>query len=231
MTTTTETEPTKKRKTRRKQRKRHLAPSLLRRMGSGSPPGFDPSCLGGPVSKKTQKSRRQFERTLAPHLDELYGSAMRLTRSPADADDVLQEAMARAWAFWERYEEGTNVRAWMHRILFNTFVNGYRRRKREREVLTQVHRERVPDPFWTRPEPSLAGEPLGDEVKGALASLPETFRQAIELVDLGGASYRDAAEVVGCPVGTIMSRLHRGRRLLGAQLREYAIEEGYLAAA
>ena len=178
---------------------------------------------------KTQKSRRQFERTLAPYLEELYGSAMRLTRSPADADDVLQEAMARAWAFWDRYEEGTNVRAWMHRILFNTFVNGYRRNKREREILGQVHRERIPDPFWTRRE--LAGEELGDEVKGALSTLPESFREAIELVDIGGASYRDAADAIGCPVGTVMSRLHRGRRLLGAQLRDYAIEEGYVAAA
>ncbi|MAQ17680.1 MAG: RNA polymerase subunit sigma-24 [Sandaracinus sp.] len=180
---------------------------------------------------KTQKSRRQFERTLAPHLDELYGAAMRLTRSPADADDVLQEAMARAWAFWERYEEGTNVRAWMHRILFNTFVNGYRRKKREREILTQVHRERVPEPFWSHPEPGVITDQLGDEVQEALASIPDTFRQAIELVDIGGASYRDAADTLGCPVGTIMSRLHRGRRLLGAQLRDYAIEEGYLAAA
>ena len=180
---------------------------------------------------KTQSSRRQFERTLAPHLDELYGSAMRLTRSPADADDVLQEAMARAWAFWDRFQEGTNVRAWMHRILFNTFVNGYRRRKREREVLTQVHRERVPEPFWSRREPASTEQALGDEVEMALATLPESFRQAIELVDLGGRSYRDAADIVGCPVGTIMSRLHRGRRLLGEQLRDYAIEEGYLAAA
>jgi RNA polymerase sigma-70 factor (ECF subfamily) len=179
----------------------------------------------------THAARMRFERTLAPHLDELYGAAMRLTRSPADADDVLQEAMARAWAFWDRFEEGTNVRAWMHRILFNTFVNGYRRKKREREILTQVHRERVPDPFWARREHSSTQTGLGDEVKEALATLPDTFRQAIELVDIGGKSYKDAAKVVGCPVGTIMSRLHRGRRLLSAQLRDYAIEEGYLPAA
>ena len=103
----------------------------------------------------TTRSRASFEATLAPHVDELYGAAVRLTRSRADADDVLQEAMTRAWAFWDRFEEGTNARAWMHRILFNTFVNGYRRRKREREVLGQVKRETVHDAHWSRGEREL----------------------------------------------------------------------------
>ena len=179
----------------------------------------------------THAARTRFERTIAPHLAELHGAALRLTRSPADADDVLQETLARAWKFWDRFEEGTNLRAWMHRILFHAFVNGYRRRKREREVLTQVHRERVPEPFWCRREPVMSAQILGDEVKEALAMLPESFRQAVELVDLGGRSYKEAAKLVGCPVGTIMSRLHRGRRILSHQLRDYAVEEGYLPAA
>ncbi|MEM9071596.1 MAG: sigma-70 family RNA polymerase sigma factor [Myxococcota bacterium] len=181
-------------------------------------------------------TRASFEATLAPHLDELYGAAVRLTRSRADADDVLQEAMARAWAFWDRFEEGTNARAWMHRILYNTFVNGYRRKKREREILGQVRRETVRDAHWSRGERTLRGpidpqQGIGDEVKAALEALPDTFRLAVELVDLRGQSYKDAADAIGCPVGTVMSRLHRGRRLLKESLVDYARSEGYIPAA
>lgn len=169
------------------------------------------------------KTRHGFERTLAPHMDELYGAAFRLTRNECDADDVLQEAMTRAWAFWGRFEEGTNARAWMHRILFNTFVNGYRRKKREREILGRVHRE-------THAEPPVAppGPGLGDEVTVALDALPEVFREVILLVDLRGHAYKDAAKMLDCPVGTVMSRLHRGRRILKQRLREYAASEGYI---
>ncbi len=134
--------------------------------------------------------------------------------------------MTRAWAFWDRFEEGTNARAWMHRILFNTFVNGYRRRKREREVLGRVHRESLPD---LTPAPNALG--VGDEVRSALEDLPEVFRDVVLLVDLRGQSYRDAADALGCPVGTVMSRLHRGRRILKLRLRDYAAAEGYIAAA
>ncbi len=179
-------------------------------------------------------ARANFEAVVSPHLDELYGAAVRLTRSRSDADDVLQETMTRAWAFWDRFQEGTNARAWMHRILFNTFVNGYRRRKREREVLGQVKRETVVAPHWSRGERALAQAPMqgiGDEVKAALEELPDAFRQVVEIVDLRGRSYKEAAAILGCPVGTVMSRLHRGRRLLKQTLREYAEAEGYVRAA
>jgi len=175
-----------------------------------------------------QSTRANFEATVSPHFDELYGAAVRLTRSPADADDVLQEAMTRAWAFWDRFQEGTNARAWMHRILFNTFINGYRRKKREREILGQVKRESIEEPYWAQRDLHVRGDEVGDEVKAALDELPPVFRQVVEIVDLGGASYKEAATQLGCPVGTIMSRLHRGRKLLKDTLRDYAAAEGYV---
>ncbi len=186
----------------------------------------------------TQTERRAtFEATIAPHLSELRGAAVRLTRSRVDADDVLQETVMRAWAFWDRFEVGTNARAWMHRILFNTFVNGWRRAKREHEILGLVGEGVGREPHWARGErplgPSAAEleSGLGDEVCAALAEMPEAFRGAVKLVDLGGRSYKDAADILGCPVGTVMSRLHRGRRWLQERLRDYAAGEGYVAAA
>ncbi|MCU0672797.1 MAG: sigma-70 family RNA polymerase sigma factor [Myxococcota bacterium] len=181
--------------------------------------------------------RASFEATIAPYLGELHGTAVRLTRSHSDADDVLQETVMRAWAFWDRFEEGTNARAWMHRILFNTFVNGWRRKKREREVLGVVREDEGREPHWARGERALGPSAvelesgLGDEVSAALDEMPEVFRGAVKLVDLGGRSYKDAADILGCPVGTVMSRLHRGRRWLQERLREYAAAEGYVAAA
>lgn len=195
----------------------------------------------GLLSEKAMRStptqaRASFEATVGPHLDELYGAAVRLTRSRSDADDVLQEAMARAWAFWDRFESGTNARAWMHRILFNTFVNGYRRRKREREILGMVEQQTQRGPHWSRGERQLTSRNelawgVGDEVRSALEALPDSFRIVVELVDLKGQSYKEAAELIGCPVGTVMSRLHRGRRQLKLALKDYATAEGYVRAA
>ncbi|MEO0322135.1 MAG: sigma-70 family RNA polymerase sigma factor [Myxococcota bacterium] len=186
--------------------------------------------------RKGTAERRAFEAAVAPHRDELRGAALRMTRSAPDADDVLQDALARAWTFWHRFEPGTNARAWMHRILYHAFVNRYRRRKREREVLGQVHREQSPDPLAAARElegraAALRGEGLSDEVRGALADLRPPFREVVELIDLRGLSYDEAAAVVGCPVGTIMSRLHRARRALRLVLDGYARAEGYLRAA
>ncbi len=152
---------------------------------------------------------------------------MRLTRSRAEAEDVVQEAVLRAWAFWDRFEPGTNARAWIHRILMNTFINGYRRRRREREVLAQVERgtrrERVAEIAVT--------EGVSDEVERALSSLPDEFRAVVLLVDLDELTYREVAGVLGCPIGTVMSRLHRGRRVLKRRLRAYATDAGYISAA
>ncbi len=181
----------------------------------------------------TDGKRASFEASIGPHLGELYGVAVRLTRCRTEADDVLQEAMTRAWAFWDRFEAGTNPRAWMHRILFNTFASDYRRRKREREIFGRLRFEHFERPHWSRqahawPDRPTAGDQLSDEVIAALAQLPEPFREVVEFVDLRGLSYKEAASRAGCPVGTVMSRLHRGRRLLRKALRHYAVAEGYL---
>ncbi|MCA9531338.1 MAG: sigma-70 family RNA polymerase sigma factor [Myxococcales bacterium] len=170
--------------------------------------------------------RRAFDRTVAPHLPALRAAAVRLTGSAAEADDVLQETMTRAWTFWDRYEQGTNVRAWMHRILYNTFVNGYRRRRREREVLTRVHRESEPPTVGPRRD----GAGLSDEVVEALDGLRDEFRNVVQLVDMADYSYQEAAEALGCPMGTVMSRLHRGRRALKEKLAPYAVEHGFAVA-
>lgn len=173
----------------------------------------------------------EFQRAVLPYVSELYGTAVRLTRSRTEADDLLQEALLRAWSFWDRFEQGTNARAWMHRILMNTFINGYRRKKRERELLAEVDREMERRPFVDHASFQRRAEGVGDEVQMALEQLPDEFRQVVLLVDFDDLSYREVADTLGCPIGTVMSRLHRGRRVLKRELRGYARAEGYLQAA
>jgi len=177
--------------------------------------------------------RSAFEAAVCPHLPELRRAARRLTRSDAAAEDVLQESLTRAWRYWDGFDSGSNARAWMHRIVRNTFVNGWRRARREQRTLGDLTRTRRAQLEILRNDhfrPS-ADDGVGDEVTVALAELPEEFRQVVVLVDLEGLSYRDAAARIGRPVGTVMSRLHRGRRRLSAVLRPYAEAEGYVRAA
>lgn len=176
--------------------------------------------------------RSDYDAAVRPHVPELYGTAVRLTRSRTEADDLLQDTLARAWMFWHRFQKGTNARAWMHRILMNTFITGYRRRRREREIMERVALEThtlppaLPAPADPEASPKDA---LGDEVRAALETIRPEFRTAVELVDVEERSYQEAADLLGCPIGTIMSRLHRGRRALRDQLRSYAFEEGYVS--
>lgn len=181
------------------------------------------------AKRRSTEARAEFDREVLRHQGELLGAALRMTGSRAEAEDLVQEAVLRAWTFWERFQPGTNGRAWMHRILVNTFINGYRRRRREREILGEIRRDTRGE-GWERSERSLPGEGLGDEVSAALSTLPEEFRQVIVLVDLDERSYKDAARTLGCPIGTIMSRLHRARRAMKRQLTDYAQSEGYVAA-
>ena len=172
-------------------------------------------------------SQAEFDREVLARRGELFGAALRLTGCRAHAEDLVQEAVLRAWTFWHRFQPGTNGRAWMHRILVNTFINGYRRKRREREILGEIKRD-FPD--WDRRVDRVPGEGLGDEVTAALSTLPGEFRQVILLVDVGSKSYKDAAELIGCPIGTVMSRLHRARRAMKRQLGDYAVAEGYVTA-
>ncbi len=183
------------------------------------------------MTQVNRAARRQFDQAILVHLDELYGTAVRLTRSRNDAEDLVQEAVMRAWAFWDRFEPGTNARAWIHRILVNTFINGYRKKKRERDMLARARIDAVRKPMWVHQDRQKKREGVGDEVEAALVRLPEEFRVVLLMVDFNDLTYREAADALGCPVGTIMSRLHRARRRLQDDLREYATEAGFVAAA
>jgi RNA polymerase sigma-70 factor (ECF subfamily) len=175
----------------------------------------------------TQSSVREaarFEHCVQPLLDGLRGAALRLTRNPHDADDLLQETTLRAWRFWSHYEQGSNLRAWLHRILLNTFVNNYRRARRERELLQQLQQRQDADvpPEAQNAEPTLMRSSLSDELQSRLDALPHEFRAVLWAVAVEDLSYREAADTLGCPVGTVMSRLHRARRLLQNALRPAA---------
>lgn len=180
------------------------------------------------VERDTRAARMaDFEREVLRHRRELIGAGVRLTGSRAEAEDLVQDAVMRAWVFWHRFEPGTNGRAWMHRILLNTFINGYRRRRRERDVLQTVHAQELREQGWDASAALAPGESLGDEVQAALDALPDDFRRVVVLVDLEDKSYRDAADAIGCPIGTVMSRLHRARRAMKRSLEDYATQEGY----
>jgi RNA polymerase sigma-70 factor, ECF subfamily len=175
----------------------------------------------------------RFEREALPLLRELYAAALRLTRKPADAEDLVQEAYLRAYRGFARFEEGTNLRAWLHRILTNTFINAYRKRQREPQTVSE---EEVPDWYLYDKlagggaEPSAETQVLeslpDEDVQDALAALPERFRMAVLLADVQGFSYKEIAEILDIPMGTVMSRLHRGRRALEKRLFDVMKERG-----
>ena len=166
--------------------------------------------------------RASFERGLVALAPELRGRALRLAGDPTVADDIVQDTVERALRFAPQYVLGSNLRAWVYQILFSVFVTRYRRVRRERNALRALGG----DPCaWTVPERFAApdvGAPLSPRTQAELDALPETFRSVLELVDLGEHTYREAADALGVPVGTVMSRLHRGRRLLATQLAEAA---------
>jgi len=186
---------------------------------------------------KPGKLRTEFEREALPHLDALYGTAMRLTRNPRDAEDLVQDALLRAYRFWGQFEQGTNCKAWLFKILTNTFINRYHKNRRDLEMAQQVAAEEdvnesvVSQDAAERsrdPEGAMVRGMLSDDVLRALDGLPHDFRLAVVLCDLQELSYKEIAEIMECPVGTVMSRLFRGRRLLQKQLRDYAVAEGVI---
>lgn len=185
---------------------------------------------------ETEEQRAsRFERDALPFLDQLYGGALRMTRNPADAEDLVQETFVKAFAKFDTFTEGTNLKAWLFRILTNTYINSYRRRQREPRW---THTDDLDDWQMAHSQPYVTGELRSaeaealdritdDAVVSALARLPEDFAMAVYLADVEGFSYREIAEIMNTPIGTVMSRLHRGRGLLRGMLEDYARERGF----
>jgi RNA polymerase sigma-70 factor (ECF subfamily) len=176
----------------------------------------------------------EFENLIETHLDGMYRVALRYTRDPASAEDLVQDTVVRALRFRDRFELGTNFKAWIYTVLTNTFIHRYRRQKHEREILegqsrTDVDRQLRSEEAreaLARPEKHYLDRLLSDDVVHALDSLPEEFRTVIVLCDLEGLSYKEIADVADIPVGTVMSRLYRGRRILEGKLYDFAVERG-----
>ena len=179
--------------------------------------------------------RKRFEDEALPHLDALYTMALRLARNPDDAHDLIQETVLRAYRFFHQFESGTNCRAWMLTILFNNFRNGYRKSTREQPASSADEFERKveaeslrTDPAGSNPEALLAGQGMEGEVETALASLPDEFRQAVLLVDVEELSYQEVSGVLNVAIGTIKSRVSRGRAMLRERLTGFAKEQGII---
>ena len=176
---------------------------------------------------------QRFEQEAIPLLSEMYGAAMRLTRNPSDAEDLLQETYLRAYRGFGSFKEGTNLRAWLYRILTNAFINTYRKRQREPQTISDSEveewylYERLGAEGAEASAEAQVLESLPDEdVQEALASLPDQFRLAVLLADVEGFSYKEIAEILEVPIGTVMSRLHRGRRALERRLWDVMRDRG-----
>ena len=181
-------------------------------------------------------ARQEFESVALPQLDSIYGAALRLTRNPADAEDLVQDTYVRAYRFWHTFKQGTSIKAWLFTILRNTFINRYHRGNRRRSARTdlesQLHSLGTdaavgrPTPTTPGPEKAIGQRITRERINAALESIPEDYRTAVMLADLEGLAYKEIAEVMDCPIGTVMSRIYRGRRLLHKLLHDHAIELG-----
>jgi RNA polymerase sigma-70 factor (ECF subfamily) len=178
--------------------------------------------------------RERFERDVLPMLPSLYGAALRMTRNPADAEDLVQDTYLRAFRGFASFKEGTNLKAWLYRILTNSFINTYRKRQREPQTVEgpdDLDEWYLFDRLGARSVEGSAEDQVleqlpDEEVKAALESLPENFRLPVLLADVEGFSYKEIADIMGTPIGTVMSRLHRGRKALEKALWETATERG-----
>jgi len=177
-----------------------------------------------------------FEETALVYLDELYATALRYTKNEKDAEDLVQETFLKAYTNFHRFEEGTNCRAWLFTILTNTFINRFRRKKKEREILNaedlrpirqNFHNVEKAE-FYQNPERGALHKTFSKDVREALEALPEEFRMVVILADLNDFSYKEIAHILDCPVGTVMSRLFRGRKMMRKHLVDVAYDRGII---
>jgi RNA polymerase sigma-70 factor, ECF subfamily len=185
------------------------------------------------IEAKTHLKHEEFEHEAIPHMDILYNYALRMTANPDDAKDLVQETYLKAYRFWDKYEKGTNIRAWLFRIMKNSYINRYRKETKEPatvdydEIQNFYNTIRYESSDPNDLQEKIFGGLLGDDVARAIEFLPEDFRTVVILSDIEGLMYEEIAEFVDSPIGTVRSRLHRGRKMLRVKLLEYAKKRGY----
>jgi len=192
-----------------------------------------------PAYDAAADARTQFEEQALPFMDQLYAAAMRMTRNPADAADLVQETFVKAFASWSTFKQGTNLKAWLYRILTNTYINIYRKKQREpyQSAIDDLEDWQLGGAESTTSSSTRSAEAEAIDrmpasaVKDALQAVPEDFRLAVYLADVEGFAYQEIADIMKTPIGTVMSRLHRGRRMLRDLLADYAKERGIDTAA
>lgn len=185
--------------------------------------------------REEEASRVAFQKEALKHMESLYNAALYMTRGQEDAQDLVQETFLKAYRFWDRYQEGTNCKAWLFRIMTNTFINRNRRKQR---LLTPIDdaiaeassatEDRGRSDFYRTPEATYMSRLFPEHVRQAVEELPDNFRIPVVLADLHDFSYKEIADIMECPVGTVMSRLFRGRKKLQETLFEYAVEQGII---
>ncbi len=179
--------------------------------------------------------RKSFEAEALPHMDALYRTALRMTKNSGDAEDLVQESLVKAYRFWDKFEEGSNCRAWLFKIMTNIFINDYRAKSRAPQA---VDVDDIDDNYLynmladgkpnQNPEQQLFAKLFDDDIRRAIEDLPDDFRVVVVLSFLEGFSYQEIAEIIDLQLGTVKSRLHRGRKILQKQLLDYAVKNGYI---